>query len=180
MALFSLTGRSGNRNNIPMLVRMQRTGGYLHKGMDQPPNRAVMETGCTRSPPPPLVSCNTLIYRPDSDSLKFHAPQSLTSFQSNFLALRARCFDWASIRGNSSGPAACGLHNRPDRWQQPTLYVRTLQETLARRGGVHRWCMEAGERMMEDERRRFGSSGRRPRPCPRKNKEHCKRPHRPR
>jgi hypothetical protein len=21
-----------------MLVRMQRTGGYLHKGMDQPPN----------------------------------------------------------------------------------------------------------------------------------------------
>jgi hypothetical protein len=38
MALFSPTGRSGVRNNIPMLARMQRTGGYLHKGMDQPPN----------------------------------------------------------------------------------------------------------------------------------------------
>ena len=38
MALFSLTGRSGVRNSIPMLARMQRASEYLHKCMDQPPN----------------------------------------------------------------------------------------------------------------------------------------------
>jgi hypothetical protein len=38
MALFSLMGRSGGRNSIPMLARMQRASEYLHKCMDHPPN----------------------------------------------------------------------------------------------------------------------------------------------
>jgi hypothetical protein len=39
MALFSLTGRSGGRNSIPMLARMQRASEYLHKGLGQFPRR---------------------------------------------------------------------------------------------------------------------------------------------
>ena len=45
-ALFSLTGRSGVRNSIPMLARMQRASEYLHKGMDQPPTDVWIISRC--------------------------------------------------------------------------------------------------------------------------------------
>ena len=43
-------GRSGGRNSIPMLARMQRASEYLHKGMDQPLNGLYGKRGCDMLP----------------------------------------------------------------------------------------------------------------------------------
>jgi hypothetical protein len=58
MALFSLTGRSGVRNSIPMLARMQRASEYLHKCMDQPPNGCYGKWQRERSNPAHRSSLN--------------------------------------------------------------------------------------------------------------------------
>ena len=58
MALFSLTGRSGVRNSIPMLARMQRASEYLHKGMDQPPNGPYGKCRAVQGEAAEVPTCN--------------------------------------------------------------------------------------------------------------------------
>jgi hypothetical protein len=58
MALFSLTGRSGVRNSIPMLARIQRASEYLHKGMDQPPNGPYGKCRAVQGEAAEVPTCN--------------------------------------------------------------------------------------------------------------------------
>jgi hypothetical protein len=50
----------------------------------------------------------------------------------------ARFYDLVPVRELPYGPAAPSLHQRPDRWQHPTM-CQSSSKTACTWWGVHRW-----------------------------------------